>query len=316
MLLIITLVCSAVYAALPEVMRIATGVYSRDAHGVSFYIITVSGVFTNFIICGVTLDALAKSVAQLRMRVAIASSFTQLNSKTAASSLGLFHLELQVAQPCRSRHFFLTHRRCRPLRTCGVGSRCARTCCAAASARRCERNRINNRVLCSPHTLTQTNECAQARVEIILSASFAFLVPLSLMLAVDFFFSKTPISNFIVSSFFFCFVVASYLLLCVWNGVKIQAIYRDQDVLLAEQLAIHYRICTTRDRDLHRRLSNLHAAIGKIMDILKTSAGDGVVLSVLGFSINENFSRVLIGGLLSLASAGFSSMLRQSVASL
>ncbi len=156
----------------------------------------------------------------------------------------------------------------------------------------------------------------QARVEIILSASFAFLVPLALMLAIDFFFSKTPISNFIVSSFFFCFVVASYLLLCVWNGVKIQAIYRDQDVLLAEQLAIHYRICTTRDRELHRRLSNLHAAIGKIMEILKTSAGDGVVLSVLGFSINENFSRVLIGGLLSLASAGFSSMLRQSVASL
>ncbi len=95
-LLILTLVCSLVYAALPEMMRIMTGVYSRDTHGVSFYIITVSGIFTNFVICGVTLDALAKSVAQLRMRVAIASAFTQLNSKTAASSLGLFHLELQV----------------------------------------------------------------------------------------------------------------------------------------------------------------------------------------------------------------------------
>jgi hypothetical protein len=84
----------------------------------------------------------------------------------------------------------------------------------------------------------------QARVEIILSASFAFLVPLSLMLAWDFFFSK--MSVFIVSSFFFCFVVASYLLLCVWNGVKIQAIYRDQDVLLAEQLAIHCKLVIFR----------------------------------------------------------------------
>jgi hypothetical protein len=169
----------------------------------------------------------------------------------------------------------------------------------------------------------------QARVEVILSSSFAFLVPLSLMLALDFLFSKTPVSIFIVSSFYFCFVVASYLLLCVWSGVRIQAIYRDPDVLLSEQLAIHYRICTTRDVELHHRLVNLHKAIAKIMEILQKSAGSGglclfpvflffefellVVLSILGFSINENFSRVLIGALLSLASAGFSSMLRYVV---
>lgn len=153
----------------------------------------------------------------------------------------------------------------------------------------------------------------QARVEVILSSSFAFLVPLSLMLALDFLFSKNPVSIFIVSSFFFCFVIMSYLLLCVWCGVRIQAIYRDPDVLLSEQLAIHYRICTTKDVELHHRLENLHKAIGKIMEILQRSAGSGVMLSILGFSINENFSRVLIGGLLSLASAGFSSIIRFAV---
>lgn len=269
LLLVTTIICAAIYAAIPEVMRLMTKVYSRE-HSAAFYIVTCSGILTNFIICLVALDALAKSVAQLKLRVAIAKTFTQLNSKTAASSLGLFHFELQTIENLWG---WLTLR----------------------------------------SYLLRRGKTPQARVEIILSASFAFLVPLALMLAIDFFFSKSPVSIFIVSTFFFCFAVASYLLLCVWNGVKIQAIYRDQDVLLAEQLAIHYRICTTRDTELHHRLSNLHAAIGKIMEILKNSAGDGVVLSVLGFSINENFSRVLIGGLLSLVSAGGSSLLRQSV---
>jgi len=55
-------------------------------------------MFTNFVICAVALDALSKSVAQLRFRVGIARGFTQLTSKTACSSLGLFHFELQTIE--------------------------------------------------------------------------------------------------------------------------------------------------------------------------------------------------------------------------
>lgn len=195
LLTLFSVLCAAFYASLPTIVRLATGAYLQS-NGAAFFLVTSATLLTNFIICLVALDALAKSVQQLKMRVAIASTFTQLNSKTAASSLGLFHLELQTIENLWG---WLTLR----------------------------------------SYLLRRGKRPQARVEIILSASFAFLVPLALMLAIDFFFSKSPLSVFIVSSFFFCFVVASYLLLCVWNGVKIQAIYRDQDVLLAEQLAIH-----------------------------------------------------------------------------
>jgi hypothetical protein len=263
--------CAALYACLPQIMRLSSfKMYYSVGQPFSFWFVTLSLMVTNFVICMVTLDALAKSVSQLKFRVGIAKSFTQLTSKTAASSLGLFHFELQTIENLWG---WLTLR----------------------------------------SYLLRRGKRPQARVEVILSASFAFLVPLSLMLALDFFFAKTPVTIFIVSSFFFCFVVASYLLMCVWSGVKIQSIYRDPDVLLSEQLAIHYRTCTTRDPELHQRLNNLHKAIAKIMEILQKSAGSGVVLSILGFSINENFSRVLIGGLLSLASAGFSALIRYIV---
>lgn len=264
---IATIVCSAVYAFLPQVMRLASGTYRAQSAGVAFFIVAAGAVVTNFIICAVALDALAKSVSQLKFRRNIARSFMQLTSKTAAATLGLFYFELQTIENLWG---WLTLR----------------------------------------SYLLRRGKRPQARVEVILSAAFAFLAPLALMLALDVLLSKTPVSIFIVSSFYFCFVLASFLLLCVWHGVHIQATYRDQDVLMSEQLAIHYRICTTRDPDLHKRLKHLHDAIAKIMHIMQSSAGTGVVLSILGFAINENFARVLIGGLLSLASAGFSSVLR------
>ena len=271
-MLLLTLALSCLYAVLPQLMRLGyPAAYARGAATPAFWVVTVSAMFTNFVVCAVSLDALSKSVAQLKFRVGIAKSFTQLTSKTAASSLGLFHFELQTIENLWG---WLTLR----------------------------------------SYLLRRGKRPQARVEVILSSSFAFLVPLSLILALDLLlFSNKTVSVFVVSSFYFCFVVASYLLLCVWSGVQIQAIFRDPDVLLSEQLAIHYRICTTRDPELHRRLSNLHKAVAKIIEILAKSAGSGVVLSILGFSINENFSRVLIGGLLSLASAAFSSILRSSV---
>ena len=268
-LALLSLACAGTYAFLPQLMRLASRTVYASAQPASFWIVSLSTMVTNFCICIVALDALSKSVSQLKFRVGIAKSFTQLTSKTAASSLGLFHFELQTIENLWG---WLTLR----------------------------------------SYLLRRGRKPQARVEVILSASFAFLVPLSLMLALDFIFSRTPVSIFIVSSFFFCFVVASYLLLCVWHGVSIQSIYKDPDVLLSEQLAIHYRICTTpQDSELHLRLYNLHKAIDKIMQILQT-AGPG--LSILGFTINENFSRVLIGGLLSLASAGFSSILQYIMA--
>merc|ERR1712137_18127 len=104
-------------------------------------------MFTNFILCLVALDALAKSVKQLKFRVGIARCFTQLTSKTAASTLGLFHFELQTIENLWG---WLTLRA----------------------------------------YLLRRGKKPQARVEVILSASLAFLVQLSLMLVLDFIFSK------------------------------------------------------------------------------------------------------------------------------
>ena len=264
--LLVTLLCSAFYASLPQLWRAITGVAVSFEYETHVYVLVVLSFLVNFIISFVSLYVLFQTILHLRARWIIAASFNQITSRTAAQVNELFYFKL---------------------------------------------GNINNLWgwLSLRGYLLREGKKDQSNPEIILSTSFAFLIPLSISIVFDLIVNRSRgVSIFVVSGLFFCGLLFAYLIICIRFAAEIKKIYQDVDILLAEQLSIQYKLCTIKSSKEKERLNQIHSAIGKVMELIKYGEGKGVLMYILGFEVTERFSQLLIGAAISFASAGVSKL--------